>query len=635
MMSLCNAWARFIVIAAVAVLVVFSFATVAQALNITEYRDLISDSAPGAPANHTISFTIGTDLSPSSQIEITPPPGFSIPATSTIGVRNVELYVNGFPRLASTTASPGVDQVDITTGEPGFIRYTLAPDSGISNGDELELRIGNHTTNSILPSVTFSTTTGTTTVPGDPEPIINATITGRHDVLVEIYDGGLVADAEPIIFIIERVGIPGVDTTEEIPPFRFNGSPTSTVGGTTLNVEISLETDEFAICRFDTVPGTAFNAMPNAFTNTGFNTIFHSTVVPVTPGQQNTFYVRCIDDEGNFNIDDYEVTFFVNDVPTGEANEEGDVDGDGTGTGNDGTGDGDGSGGETGESDGESPLLGGDEGTGGSGGGGGGGGGRRDGDSAGGGFEATDGPFQSGDGRVQISGYAFPDAEVTILSDGQFVTDINAGDDGRFSITIDEIARGAYTFGIYSTDENNVRSTTFSTSFTVTGARTSALSNINLTPTVGVEPNPADPGETITFTGFTLPDANVTLEVGAADSANVQVLQAVSDGSGEWIATFDTGGLSRGTYQVRAKAEQLDGQATEFSNYTFFGIGQEADVPINADLNRDGSVNLIDFSILLFWWESNGGDSDPPADINQDGRVSLTDFSILLFNWTG
>jgi len=38
---------------------------------------------------------------------------------------------------------------------------------------------------------------------------------------------------------------------------------------------------------------------------------------------------------------------------------------------------------------------------------------------------------------------------------------------------------------------------------------------------------------------------------------------------------------------------------------------------------------------MLFWWQTNGGDSDPSADINQDGTVSLTDFSILLFNWTG
>jgi len=42
-----------------------------------------------------------------------------------------------------------------------------------------------------------------------------------------------------------------------------------------------------------------------------------------------------------------------------------------------------------------------------------------------------------------------------------------------------------------------------------------------------------------------------------------------------------------------------------------------------SDLNRDGFVNLIDFSIMIFWWQTNGGDSDPPADINGNGSVSL------------
>jgi hypothetical protein len=64
-----------------------------------------------------------------------------------------------------------------------------------------------------------------------------------------------------------------------------------------------------------------------------------------------------------------------------------------------------------------------------------------------------------------------------------------------------------------------------------------------------------------------------------------------------------------------------------------FGIGTEVDDAACgvADLNCDGLVNLIDFSILLFHW----GTSNPIADINGDGTVDLIDFSIMLFNWTG
>ena len=260
---------------------------VAEAANITEFSDRISDSAPEAPANHTITFTVETDLSAGSQIEVKPPSGFTTLSTSTFAERNVELRVNGTARSAAATAAPGIDQVTIVPGTPGLVRYTLAPDGSISSGDELELRIGNHTAGAQQFSVNYSTSSGTTTTPGDVEPIVNDTALGKHDVTLEIYDGSLVANAKPVIFLVEPVSVPNVDTTEEIPPLRFNGTPTSTVGGTTLNVEITLETNEFAICRYATASGTPYASMSNSFINTGL--INHSTVVPVTLGQLNSF----------------------------------------------------------------------------------------------------------------------------------------------------------------------------------------------------------------------------------------------------------------------------------------------------------------------------------------------------------
>jgi hypothetical protein len=426
--------------------------------------------------------------------------------------------------------------------------------------------------------------------------------------------------------------MPNIDTTEEIPPFRFNPAPTSSVGGTTLSVEISLETDEFAFCRYSETPGVAFGAMSSLFSNSGL--IFHSTVVTVVPDTIASYYVRCIDDEGNFNIDDFLIQFQVNPTPTGESNTEGETDGDGTGTGDSGTGSGGGGGGTSGSSDGEEPTTGGDSGSGGSGGGGGGGSGGSSGSSAGGGFESNDAPFRSGDGRVIVSGFGYPNSTVGILVDGKFFDDVRTNSSGAYSVTLDEIARGVYTFGVYGEDSNDVRSSVFSTSFTVSGARTSALSNINVPPSILVSPDPVNPGQTLTISGYALLDSVVTIENGRINSS-AQTLTANANASGAWSVTVDTSSFSRDTYQVRAKSKQDGGRETRFSNYEFYGVGQSAEAPINADLNRDGSVNLIDFSILLFWWNSNGGDSDPPADINRDGNVSLTDFSILLFNWTG
>lgn len=627
-------WAVFACLSVVLFLCHFLLSTyVVQAANVLQYKDTISDSGPSEQSNHTISFVLNTTVGPNSEIQITPPAGFTVMSTSTFAERNVELWVDGVARTSSTTASPGVDMVQITTGTPGFFKYTLAPDYTITAGSQLELRIGNHSSVSLPFSATFSTSTGTTTTPADIEPIINSSVLGRHDVQVEIYDGGLVANADPVIFIVDKVSVPGVDTTETVPPYRFNPSPTSSIGGTTLNVEISLETNEFAYCRYATTTSVAFGVMPYSFANSGL--IYHSTVVPVVPSSIQNFYVRCIDDEGNFNIDDFLITFTVNDVPTGSSTDSGATDGDGSGTGDSGTGDGTGGGGTTGESDGEEPLEGGDSGTGGSGGGGGGSSGNEQDSTAGGGFEGSDGPYRSGDGRVIISGYAFPNSTVGFLVDGNFFDTTRSNGSGVYSVTLDEIARGVYTFGVYAEGPDDVRSSTFSTSFTVTGARTTSLGNVNVAPSILVNPDPVDPNSTVNFSGYALPDSTVTIQNSRINNTSSQNLTTTSDSSGAWSLDVSTSGFSVDTYQVRAKSEQTGGRSTNFSDHTFYGVGQEADLPINADLNRDGSVNLIDFSILLFWWNSDGGASDPPADINQDGRVSLTDFSILLFNWTG
>jgi hypothetical protein len=604
------------------------------AVNILEYRDTISDSGPGRQSNHTLEFVINTNVSPNGVLELTPPADFEIINDVGFAERNVELLVNGSPRAAAAAASPGVDQVEIFPGIPGMIRYTLAPDQGLVTGDRLTIKIGNHTSNAITPSVSFSTTTGTTTEPGDVLPIKNSLDIQTHEFALMVYDGGLVANAGFLIAVVNKVTIPNIDTTEEIPPFRFNGSPTSTIGGTTLFVEISLETDELAICRFSKSPNISYGGAPSVlFTNTGI--IFHSTIVQVTPGAIESFYIRCIDDEGNFNTDDFVIEFSVNNAPTGTPNEDGDIEGDGTGSGNDGTGNGSGGGGQTGDSNGDQPEEGTTSGSGGSGGGGGGGSGRDRGDTAGGGFESTDAPFRSGDARVVITGFAYPNSTVSILVDGKIAQTTRAGGQGAYEITLDKIARGVYTFGVYAQGADSVRSSTFSTSFTVAGARTSALSNINIAPSIRVTPDPVEPGQSLAASGYALANSVVTILNSRKGVTQAPEITAIADGAGRWSTSINTAGFTRGTYQIRAKAAQTGGAITNFSEYTYYGVGQQADVPLNADLSRDGRVNLTDFSILLFWWNSDGGDSTPPADINRDGRVTLTDFSILLFNWSG
>lgn len=591
----------------------------ASAATITNYSDRLSNSAPSESSNHTINFTTTVAIPAGGYIRYTPDPGdFEIPASVDFDIDNVALYVatsSGYSlRTATATVSAVDDGISITTGTAGNIEITLNSTEGVPAGANLRLLIGSHTPNA------------TTTDIG----ITNPVSTGTFDYVIRAGDVTASSQVRGRYAIIDKVHIVDVDTRETDAPVRFNGAPSGTISGTTLSVEFSLETDEFAKCRYSTASGTPYFSMGTEF-STSFVTV-HSKIISVATNTAYVFYVRCIDDEGNENTDDYIISFTVPEYPEGTPGGTGQTGtggtGGGSGSGSTGTGSGTSAGGGSGGSTASGA---------GSGGGGGGGSGASSGGSGGGGgFEGSNKPYQSGDGLVIITGYAFPRSSITVLVDGTIADTVTSGADGQFEISLDDIARGAYTFGVYGTDKSGVKSSTYSTTFTVTGARGSTLSNINVMPSIKVSPNPVDPNSTLVISGYSIPDATVTIEnQNDKTSASLKTFTARSDGNGFWTTNISTDGFKTGTYKVRAKAKQDTGVSTNFSGYTLYGVGEAAKTGGSSDLNRDGKVNLIDFSILLFWWNSNGGNSNPSADINGDGKVSLTDFSILIFNWTG
>ena len=51
-----------------------------------------------------------------------------------------------------------------------------------------------------------------------------------------------------------------------------------------------------------------------------------------------------------------------------------------------------------------------------------------------------------------------------------------------------------------------------------------------------------------------------------------------------------------------------------------------------ADINCDGKVNLVDFSIMYYWFEKSSVPSR--VDLNKDSKVNIFDFSIMAFYWS-
>lgn len=588
-----------------------------EARNMSSIRDTLSTSVPSAFSNHTIEFRVDTVIPPGGFITVTPEAGvFTIPTSATFSYQNVELYVA--PPAGAYTLRPGTttadavnDGISITTGASGNVTFTLNSTTGIATSSSVRILLGDHTT---LASTTLET------------GLQNPGTVGTRSVYVTA--GGLEsANARAMVAIVDQVGVGPLDTTETTPPIRFNGAPTGTLSGTVTGLDMSVETDELADCRYGTASGTPFFSMGLEFTTTG-QLVHVQEFTGLATNTTYTYFVRCIDDEGNVNTDDYEITFTIPPPPQGSpaassSTSTPSTGGSGTGTGSSGSGSGSSSGGGGGS---------------GSGGSGSGGGNTGDDDTidGGGGLEGSVNPYPSGDARVIISGYAFPGSTQTILVDGTQAKTTRANNVGQFTATLEAIARGVYTFGVYAVDSQGTRSTTFATTFSVAGGRTSSLSNIHIMPTIKVNPNPVEPNATVNFSGYAISNSVVEIENSREKSgAERRTFTTNADSNGKWSLDVSTDGFARDKWKVRAKSTNTTlGISTQYSNFTFYGVGQAVS-NITSDLNRDGKVNLIDFSILLFHWNTTGGASDPPADINRDGRVSLTDFSIMVFNWTG
>jgi len=93
-------------------------------------------------------------------------------------------------------------------------------------------------------------------------------------------------------------------------PYRFNFWPAGGLAADTRKVSMSLQTNEKAACRYATVSGFYYEYMQHTFAET--NSTFHSTLITgLNEGMGYVYYVRCIDEQGNKNIDDSIINFYV------------------------------------------------------------------------------------------------------------------------------------------------------------------------------------------------------------------------------------------------------------------------------------------------------------------------------------
>jgi hypothetical protein len=232
--------------------------------------------------------------------------------------------------------------------------------------------------------------------------------------------------------------------------------------------------------------------------------------------------------------------------------------------------------------------------------------------------------------QVILQGVAHPLSRITVLQDGRVIGIVTADALANFRKEIANIAPGIWTFGIWAEDTEGRRSRTHSFTTNIRAGMITTINGIFLPPTISLDRTVVPRGETLNILGMTAPESNVSIFI---DSPRPIIRQTQARVDGIWLYALDTALLEEGSHSARARAVDPDGLRSVDSQLLAFTVGRAVPEVIcpRADLNRDGRVNLIDFSILLFWW----GRFDPCPDQNQDGRVNLIDFSIMMYHWTG
>ena len=174
----------------------------------------------------------------------------------------------------------------------------------------------------------------------------------------------------------------------------------------------------------------------------------------------------------------------------------------------------------------------------------------------------------------------------------------------------------------------------------VTSGTTANVTGIFIAPTIATDKSEVRRGDNIVIFGQTVPASEVTISVNSEEEF---FMKKIADATGTYLLNFDTSVLDMGQHLTKSKAA-LNDEITAFGKVAGFTVGTKnvlaglLSVSKKGDLNKDGKINLVDFSIAAFWYKKPLSSAFIPREIkhlNGDGKVDLVDFSIMAFYWTG
>jgi hypothetical protein len=508
---------RYLYIAAAALACVVGVSVFAA--NFSIVSDLISTSAPGADATHTIQFKLINAIPASGRIIITPQVGkFIIPAS--FDYTDVDLAVsNGGPYVdRSLSSSPDAtkDGVSVATGAAGSITITLNSTAGLSAGQSIQIRLGTNATFGAVGTENISNPFGITSY--------------AIDIASKNSSGGSIDSARAMIAIVDPVTMNV--KAPIVPTIRSNGQPSGLIAANNSIIELSLNTNMQAHCRYATTTDVLYDDMTANFAVASGTTHYVNTT-----GYQNdttyTFYVRCqVIQSGAQNDDDFPITFTIKPTPISNTSVESEGFITSGPTGNLGPG-------GAGDFPNGSAVL----------------------------FLST----------VTFSGYSVPNSLITILKDGVKAGSVQTKDDGTFVTTVTGIERGAYGFQLYAQDNHSLTSSLYSTTLSVAQGTDNDVTSIVIPPTIEISKDAISTGDPVTVSGAAPPSVPVQVTVagqtGSAATEPIRIITATSTSRGDWSVTLDTAQYAKGTFAVQARVTQSDKLKSGLSKSLILTVG--------------------------------------------------------------
>lgn len=230
--------------------------------------------------------------------------------------------------------------------------------------------------------------------------------------------------------------------------------------------------------------------------------------------------------------------------------------------------------------------------------------------------------------KIILEGIAYPWATLTLLEDGKVRKIVSLNQESGFKMDMSNLTQGVYNLALKAKDKQGRESAIFTLAVTVFDQMVTRVGGILMPPTIELQETNLLFNQTLSALGSATPQSKVTIFIDGKE-----VSQEIAKSNGQWFFDYNIAYLIKGVHSIKVIAQTRRGLKSSFSKTIIFYIEEKPLKLIcaEADLNGDGKVDIIDFSILLFWW----GGPNECADQNQDGIVNLIDFSIMMYYWTG